>query len=85
MAGGSDACDVMPNPSALDSNAASQLLVGNRNANGTAAAQLVPKPQTGEPVLPPPTPFMDLKHVSFVPNEAKALPESQRWIELEEQ
>jgi len=59
--------------------------VENRNANGTAAAQLVPKPQTGEPVLPLPIPFMDLKHESYVLNEARVLPESRRWIGLEEQ
>ena len=75
MAGGYDACDVMQTPSALDSNAALPPLVGSRNANGTAAAQLVPKPQTGELVLPPPIPFMDLKHVSFALNEVKVLPE----------
>jgi len=59
--------------------------VENRNANGTAAAQLVQKPQTGELVLPLPIPFMDLKHESYVLNEAKDLPESRRWIGLEEQ
>jgi len=59
--------------------------VESRNANGTEAVQLVPKPQTDEPVLPLPIPFMDLKHESYVLNEAKDLPESQRWIGLEEQ
>jgi hypothetical protein len=56
--------------------------VENRNANGTAAAQLVQKPQTGEPVLPLPIPFTDRRLESFALNEAKALHESQRWIGL---
>jgi hypothetical protein len=85
VADGSDACAALPNPNARDSNAAPLPLVENKDANGTAAAQLAPKPQKGEPVLPPPPQLTDLRLESFALNEAKVLHESRRWIGLAEQ